>query len=77
MSTDPIRLTDAPDAVAVIADPADPQHQGRKAYGHMQIGQAYLVERDEAERLIHHKAFTKLTARKIAAGKPTTTTPEE
>lgn len=77
MSTDPIRLTDATDAVPVIADPSEPQHQGRKAYGHMQIGQAYLVERAEAERLIRHKGFTKLTARKLAAAKPTTTTPEE
>lgn len=57
MSHEPIRLTDAPDAVPVIADPAEPRHQGRLGYGDLRIGQVYLVEKTEAERLIRAKGF--------------------
>ncbi len=57
MSTDPIRLSSAPDAVAVIADPADPRHQGRQAYGDLRVGQPYLVAPEEAQRLLTAKGF--------------------
>lgn len=58
MSSNTIRLTDALDAVPVVADPSKPRHQGRQRYGDMRIGQVYLVDKAEAERLIKHKGFS-------------------
>lgn len=77
---DPIRLTDDPDAVTVIADPADPRHHGRKCYGDYQIGQAYTVAAAEAQRLMTVKGFALVgdAPRKPTKKTATTdTTPQE
>jgi hypothetical protein len=77
---DPIRLSSDPDAVTVIASPEDPRHHGRQSYGELRIGQAYIVDKAEAQRLMTVKGFApvgdppKKPARKPD---PTDPTPQE
>ena len=78
MSTEPIRLSSAPDAVTVIAEPSDPRHHGRLRYGELKVGQAYIVDAEEGARLLAAKGFALLadTSPKPKKGKGTDTTTE-